>query len=284
MGAFSYAVLDSAGKRTGLAEPTTCAMRASCCVIAAWFRSMWRKSRGPARRQRSQRVLACIAFRGRVRALHASSPPVSPRADRRCPGRHCPAEQAATSDRSLRAGARGVAAAAMSLHRGHFHRCTVRRLPRASTGRLDLVLNRLADHTEASHRARQKVHWRDLSWALLGLAVVVVAGLLTYIVPDVVGVLPGKGGASSTHPGTARYQRFPGWLWCLAVVRIVAGVFAVRASLKTRRGSVGSQGPARGALAGRLSLTSNTARFTYAGYPREQRCAAGGYSISLPRC
>ena len=64
------------------------------------------------------------------------------------------------------------------------------------TGRLDLVLSKLADYTESSHKSRQKVQLALIyPSVLLGLAVLVVTGLLTYIVPDVVKVFADQGQA-----------------------------------------------------------------------------------------
>lgn len=159
---------------------------------------------------------------------------------------------------------RGLAAA-MSLHPRAFpsmYRATV--AAGEHTGRLDLVLNRLADHTEASHRARQKVQLALIyPCVLLGLAVVVVAGLLTYIVPDVVGVFAREGQA--LPPLTQALLDFSDFLvgygvWLL--FGIVAAVFAVRASLKDAARLEWAHKVLLGVpLAGRLSLTSNTARF-----------------------
>jgi general secretion pathway protein F len=62
------------------------------------------------------------------------------------------------------------------------------------SGNLDLVLDRLADYTEARQGAQQKVLLALLYPALLSLvSIVVVIALLTYVVPEVVQVFEGVG-------------------------------------------------------------------------------------------
>jgi len=62
------------------------------------------------------------------------------------------------------------------------------------SGNLDLVLERLADYTEARQGAQQKVLLALLYPALLSLvSIVVVIALLTYVVPQVVQVFEGVG-------------------------------------------------------------------------------------------
>ncbi len=159
---------------------------------------------------------------------------------------------------------RGLAAA-MSLYPRAFssmYRATV--AAGEHTGRLDLVLNRLADHTEASHRSRQRVQLALIyPCVLLGLAVVVVAGLLTYIVPDVVGVFAKEG---QTLPLLTRVllgisDFLVAWgLWLL--VGMAAAAFTVRILLRDPLRLEFAHRMLLGVpLVGRLSLTSNTARF-----------------------
>ncbi|MBP8926716.1 MAG: type II secretion system inner membrane protein GspF [Pseudomonadales bacterium] len=159
---------------------------------------------------------------------------------------------------------RGLAAA-MSLYPRAFssmYRATV--AAGEHTGRLDLVLNRLADHTEASHRSRQRVQLALIyPCVLLGLAVVVVAGLLTYIVPDVVGVFAKEG---QTLPLLTRVllgisDFLVAWgLWLL--IGMVAAAFTVRVLLRDPLRLEFAHRMLLGVpLVGRLSLTSNTARF-----------------------
>ena len=159
---------------------------------------------------------------------------------------------------------RGLAAA-MSLYPRAFpsmYRATVAAGEHA--GRLDLVLNRLADHTEASHRSRQRAQLALIyPCVLLGLAVVVVAGLLTYIVPDVVGVFAKEG---QTLPLLTRVllgisDFLVAWgLWLL--VGMAAAAFTVRILLRDPLRLEFAHRMLLGVpLVGRLSLTSNTARF-----------------------
>lgn len=61
-------------------------------------------------------------------------------------------------------------------------------------GHLDLVLNKLADYTESSHASRQKAKLALLYPVLLFfMAVAIVAGLMAFVVPDVVEVFAGQG-------------------------------------------------------------------------------------------
>jgi general secretion pathway protein F len=132
------------------------------------------------------------------------------------------------------------------------------------TGRLDLVLSRLADYTEASHKSRQKVQLALIyPSVLLGLAVLVVTGLLTYIVPDVVKVFADQGQALPplTQAMLDASDFLVHWgVWALA--GIVLAVFAFRALLRDegRRESADAV-LLRLPLAGRMSLAANSARF-----------------------
>ena len=58
-----------------------------------------------------------------------------------------------------------------------------------ATGHLDLILNRLADFTESQHLARQKIQQALVYPIILFvLTIVILAGLLGYVVPDIVKV------------------------------------------------------------------------------------------------
>lgn len=62
------------------------------------------------------------------------------------------------------------------------------------SGHLDLVLNRLADYTENAYTARQKAKLALLYPVILFvLAILIVTGLMTFVVPDVVEVFVGQG-------------------------------------------------------------------------------------------
>ena len=61
-------------------------------------------------------------------------------------------------------------------------------------GHLDLVLNRLADYSEASYASRQKAMLAMLYPVLLFfMSIAIVAGLMAFVVPDVVEVFVGQG-------------------------------------------------------------------------------------------
>lgn len=62
------------------------------------------------------------------------------------------------------------------------------------SGHLDLVLNRLADYTEARYETRKKVQGALIYPAILTvLSLLIVVGLLTYVVPDIVKVFDNQG-------------------------------------------------------------------------------------------
>ncbi|MDR9423720.1 MAG: type II secretion system inner membrane protein GspF [Marinobacter sp.] len=61
-------------------------------------------------------------------------------------------------------------------------------------GHLDLVLNRLADYTEASQEARQKIQLAAIYPIILSVvAIAIVVFLLTYVVPDIIEVFVRQG-------------------------------------------------------------------------------------------
>ena len=132
------------------------------------------------------------------------------------------------------------------------------------TGRLDLVLSKLADYTESSHKSRQKVQLALIyPSVLLGLAVLVVTGLLTYIVPDVVKVFADQGQALPplTQAMLDASDFLVNWgVW--ALVGMVVGVFAFRALLRNEaRREMADALTLKLPLAGRMSLAANSARF-----------------------
>ncbi len=131
------------------------------------------------------------------------------------------------------------------------------------SGHLDTVLARLADYAEARDALRQKL-LAALTYPLLltVVAVAVVAGLLAWVVPQIVGVFQNM---QQTLPLATRVLmaisavlRDWGWLLMLA---IIAGVIGARLAL--RRESVQRRWHAwllRVPLVGRLVRAANTAR------------------------
>ncbi len=74
----------------------------------------------------------------------------------------------------------------------HLYRSTVAAGEHA--GHLDLVLNRLADYTEARHQARQKIQLAAIYPVILCVvAISIVVFLLTYVVPDIIEVFVNNG-------------------------------------------------------------------------------------------
>ena len=132
-------------------------------------------------------------------------------------------------------------------------------------GRLDTVLERLAEYTEARHSLRQKVsHAMIYPIVLTGLAVTIITLMLVYVVPKVVGVFESTG---QTLPALTRALiAVSGFLqnyWWLLIIGIVVGVIGVRRLFR--------QEAARRALhrrllqlplIGRVTRGLNTARFT----------------------
>jgi len=59
---------------------------------------------------------------------------------------------------------------------------------------MDLVLNRLADYTEARQEARQKIQLAAIYPVILTfVAIAIVVFLLTYVVPDIIDVFVRSG-------------------------------------------------------------------------------------------
>lgn len=91
------------------------------------------------------------------------------------------------------------------------YRATVAAGERA--GHLDLVLNRLADYTEATQDTRRKVQGALIYPIILTvLSLLIVIGMLTYVVPDIVKVFDNQG---QQLPALTR-----GLMWVSDVVRL----------------------------------------------------------------
>lgn len=93
------------------------------------------------------------------------------------------------------------------------------------SGHLDKVMNRLADHTETSHAFRQKVQMAMVyPILLLVMAVAIVAGLMVYVVPDVIKVFVGTGQElPALTRGLVAISDFIGnWGWlCVPVILLL---------------------------------------------------------------
>lgn len=101
-------------------------------------------------------------------------------------------------------------------------------------GHLDLVLNRLADYTEARQQARQKIQLAAIYPVILAfVAISIVVFLLTYVVPDIIEVFVNNG--QELPPLTQGLLAVSDFLakWGLAifVIMVVASI-AFKASLK----------------------------------------------------
>jgi len=132
-------------------------------------------------------------------------------------------------------------------------------------GRLDTVLERLADYTESRHSLRQKIsHALIYPIVLTGLAFTIIVLMLVYVVPKVVGVFETTGQTLPvlTRALIALSTFLQNW-WFLVVAGIVAVVVGINRLLSR-------EGPRRRyhrwllkvPIFGRVSRGLNTARFT----------------------
>lgn len=132
-------------------------------------------------------------------------------------------------------------------------------------GRLDQVLARLADYSEARDALKQKV-WAALAYPLLLtlVAVAVVSGLLVYVVPQIVGVFTQM---HQTLPWATRallaLSSFAkAWGWLLLLVLVLAAVGG-KLALRTERVRFAWHGfLLRLPLVGNLTRAANTAQCT----------------------
>jgi general secretion pathway protein F len=133
------------------------------------------------------------------------------------------------------------------------------------SGRLEIVLDKLADYAEARDALKQKI-LAALAYPLLLtlVAVAVVAGLLTWVVPQIVGVFQNLHQALplATRALIALSAFLRGWGWLLLLVLIAAAVaarVALRAeAMRYRWHELLLRMP----LVGRLTRAANTARAT----------------------
>jgi len=132
------------------------------------------------------------------------------------------------------------------------------------SGHLDLVLERLADYTEQRHATRQKVQLALFYPALLtGMAVLVTAALMVYVVPEVVKVFEDVG--QELPPltrgliATSAFLRASGML---LLVGLLVGGLALRYSLRVPHLRAGfDRSLLTVPVVGRLARGVNTARF-----------------------
>ena len=107
----------------------------------------------------------------------------------------------------------------------HLYRATVAAGEHA--GHMDLVLNRLADYTEARQEARQKIQLAAIYPVILTfVAIAIVVFLLTYVVPDIIDVFVRSGQElpTLTKGLLAVSNFFVDWGWLILILLIAAGV------------------------------------------------------------
>lgn len=133
------------------------------------------------------------------------------------------------------------------------------------SGRLDNVLERLADHAEAGDALRQRI-FAALAYPVLlaVVALLVVAGLLTYVVPQIVDVFVNLHQSLPwpTRALMALSSFVHHWGWLLVVV---AAVIVVAITIALRNDAIRmawQRRVLRLPLAGRLVRAANTARAT----------------------
>jgi general secretion pathway protein F len=133
------------------------------------------------------------------------------------------------------------------------------------SGRLDQVLARLADYSEARDALNQKV-WAALAYPLLltVVAVAIVTGLLAYVVPQIVGVFVQM---HQTLPWPTRAlialsDFVKGWGWLLLIAVVVAAIGGRLAMRAEQVRFAGHRLLLRLPLIGRLTRAANTARCT----------------------
>lgn len=101
-------------------------------------------------------------------------------------------------------------------------------------GHLDLVLNRLADYTEARQQARQKIQLAAIYPVILAfVAISIVVFLLTYVVPDIIEVFVNNGQElPPLTQGLLAVSDFLGKWGLLIFILMVVGASAFKVSLK----------------------------------------------------
>tara|TARA_R110002072_G_scaffold97528_3_gene214470 strand:+ start:4423 stop:5634 length:1212 start_codon:yes stop_codon:yes gene_type:complete len=101
-------------------------------------------------------------------------------------------------------------------------------------GHLDLVLNRLADYTEARQQARQKIQLAAIYPVILAfVAISIVVFLLTYVVPDIIEVFVNNGQElPPLTQGLLAVSDFLGKWGLLIFILLVIGGVAFKMSLK----------------------------------------------------
>ncbi|CEA02158.1 general secretion pathway protein F [Pseudomonas saudimassiliensis] len=131
-------------------------------------------------------------------------------------------------------------------------------------GRMDVVLERLADNVEAQNAMRQKIQLAMFYPAILTVvALLVVVALLAYVVPEVVQVFAGMNQQlpTLTRALIATSDAVRHWGWLMVLV-IVGGITLTRQILKRPAARYRwDQGLLRLPLIGRLIRGLNTARF-----------------------
>jgi general secretion pathway protein F len=132
-------------------------------------------------------------------------------------------------------------------------------------GRLDMVLERLADYTEARHSLRQKVsHALIYPIVLTSLAITIITLMLVYVVPKVVGVFESTGQElpALTRGLIALSTFLQNWWWLVVAGIIVTTIIAYRLFRRDAPKRALHRWLLRVPIIGRVTRGLNTARFT----------------------
>ena len=102
------------------------------------------------------------------------------------------------------------------------------------SGHLDLVLEQLADYTEARYRTKKKVQGAMIyPLVLTSFAFLIIAGMLTFVVPKIVSVFEdsGKELPALTRILIGTSELLQNWWWLMAIVAVSA-FFGFKRALK----------------------------------------------------
>jgi len=133
------------------------------------------------------------------------------------------------------------------------------------SGRLDIVLERLADYTEQRQALQQRVVLAFVYPGIVTLvAIIVVTGLLVYVVPQVTEVFINSGQAlpwaTRTLIAISGFVRDGGFAWPIGLIAIIFGVSMAMKRIEVRRRW--HRFILRAPLVGRLVRGLNAARLT----------------------
>jgi len=102
------------------------------------------------------------------------------------------------------------------------------------SGHLDLVLEQLADYTESRYQTRKKIQGAMIYPVVLVIfSVLIVVGMLTFVVPKIVGIFEGSGQElpALTQIMISSSEFLQSWWWAIALL-IAAGIAGFQKALQ----------------------------------------------------